>query len=373
MTSEKPSALRRYRALLVLVPILAAAAGAFFYFQRKNITLAASPIERVPQTTSAVLHLDVAAVVGSPLWQRVVVARRMDAPLVTIRERCGFDPVDQIEELTFFSVGANPSSLDHVGVVAEGPFEHERLAECVRKALTAEGGGATMRRVEIDGVPAVASSRDESRAAFLGERGIAVGMLPTVRSVIATARKDAPSAKANALLARLWSTVSPGREIVLVGNVPSRWQESVQQLLGGSDRAAMVTRTLDGLRAIGLGFRVSSGLGFGGMLNFANATQARGLATTLRTQLDTLKNNIMVSLTPVGPIVRTVQVEHRDTDVVITLDIPQERLDRLLEFADSLGGGGAPIPSTIPRPSMPAPAPTPAPAPAPDQVVPGMR
>src|SRR5688572_21237980 len=104
MTSPKQSALRRYRALLLLLPVIAIAGGAFYYLNRRNIKLAESPIERVPRSATAFLHIDVTAVVGSPLWQRVVVARGMDTPLANIRERCGFDPVTQVHQLTFFAV-----------------------------------------------------------------------------------------------------------------------------------------------------------------------------------------------------------------------------------------------------------------------------
>ena len=382
MTSQKQSAFRRYRALLVLVPILALAAGGLYYLKRRAITLPESPIARVPRTASAIAHVNVAAVVASPLWERLVVARGLDAPLVQIRERCGFDPVSQIEVLTFFALGARPDGLDKVGVVAEGPFEHERLAECVRQALAAEGGtaggGATMSQVEIDGVPAVASSTDESRAAFLGERGIAAGMLPTVRAVIATVRGDAESASDDPVLSRLWSTVAAGRDIVLVGHVPPNWEESLREAVGG-ERVAMITLAFSGLRSVGLGLRLSGGLGFGGMLVLENAERARTLSTLLTSQIETLKNNMMVSLTPLGPIVRSVEVEHRGTDVVITLNVPQERLDRLMAFADSLGGAPGAAPGAAPGqrpPGMPpgvAPAPTPAaPAVPPDAVITGM-
>ena len=347
MSTEQPSALRRNRHLLIALALIAAMAIGFFYVTRLDLRLPEAPLANVPRSASAVLYVRPDALMRSSWIHPMLERRGVFEAIGRIRRRCGFDPLAQVEDVILFAHGSNPRTLEHVGVVTRGPFQHEKLGRCLEQAFEADSLGR-MRRTEIEGLPAVAPERGETRAVFLGRRGIGIGNLDLVKRIVHTVRDHQGSLGDDAVLSRIWSSVAPGREVVLVGHLPPTWRESLSEQFG-AERVVPLAGMLEGLKSAGIGARVSTGLGLGARLVFDSSQHASELAGKVREKLDALKDNLFLSITPIGGLVRRVQLEATGTDVVITLDVPQEVLDRILQFGDRLAaqreqhdGAGAP-------------------------------
>ncbi|HJL49711.1 MAG TPA: hypothetical protein RMG45_27880, partial [Polyangiaceae bacterium LLY-WYZ-15_(1-7)] len=242
-------------ALLVLL-----GAGLAWWLLGRGPRLRPEPLENVPDGAVAVARVELGAVMRSSLWRHFVSARGGDAGLERLRERCGFDPADQVEELVVFVSGEEPDSLDHVTVLARGPFDHEALGGCMRTVLEEEGRG--MRQVEIDGVPAVAGERGDSRVAFLGRDGAVFGHEDAVREVIATLQGEGETAASDATLSDLWARVAHDRDVGVAARVPAHWRETATRRLEASPARGILAE-LASLEALGLGARVSRGLALG--------------------------------------------------------------------------------------------------------------
>jgi len=352
-------------------PFLAAVAlvGAVFfgswYWQMRDPRLPAAALANVPSGATAVASIDVHAVVESTLWRELVVNAGQDRGLARLRERCGFDPLEQFDRIIGFVSGTDATRLDHVGFVAEGPFDHEKLAGCVRDAVREEGG-ASLRRVEVEGMPAIAPDRGDSRVAFIGSRGMAGGAEATVQQIIQTAVHGAESADADPELRRLWQRVQQGRDVVAVAHVPPHWQRVLQERLALAGGA--VVERLAHLRALGAGLRLGRGrgLGVGLVLDLGSPEQAAGLVAALQDRLRPLLDDALISLSPAGPVLRTVHIEAQGTDAVVTADVREDRLVRLIELYRELsarraraegatGASAPPTPSEEPPPSEGAP------------------
>ncbi len=359
MAKSAPSSKARpLRALAVfLVTAGLVGLGVFGWRVFRGIELPRAPLANAPQNAGVVGYIRVQNVLRSEVVRRIVRREILQDRIDQLRERCGFDPSTQLEDLIVFTRGNSLEDLADLGLVARGPFEHERLGQCLREAFQEEGLGE-MRMIEIDGVPAAAPANSEQRAAFLGQRGIAIGNEATVRSVIGTVRDRRPSAAADPVLARLWDLVASGRDIVLVGRLPVDWQQTLRQAVGVGP-AAQFRGTIDQITAMGLSADVTRGLKLGGVVELRDENAARQVATSVRAQIDELTQNVLVSLTPFGPVLRSIRTEQRGPDFIVTIDLPPDRLERMIQFAEAYQQqGGARLDSGGTPPAAPGPAPS---------------
>jgi len=318
---------RRTRLLVGLGLVCVAGVTAALLYPRPP-QLHPDVLANVPAGAHAVARVDLGAVLDSRLWERVVVARGGDRGLRRIREHCGFDPAQQGEELVAFVTGDDADSLDHVTLLARGPFEHERLAECMRSVVDEEG--ASLRRTEIDGVPAVAGGRGDSRVAFLGRRGIVFGSEPAVREVIRTVRGEAPSMQDDEVFASLWERLARGREVVVAGRMPDRWKEVLAGL--ARRQGADVNELVAKVDAFGASASVSAGLRFGALLRTEDEATAEDLAAMVRAPIDDLLSNTLVSLSPAGPALRRIRVTPTGRELNVAAEYTDAQLSRMLDL-----------------------------------------
>jgi len=334
------------RNVLALGGLAATVAAGSWLLVGRGPALPADPLEMVPQATTAVAWVNVRAVLGSPIWERIVGGG--DQGMRQIERVCGFNPIDEIDELVIAASGDEPTDLDRVGIVARGPLSHEKLVRCVRDVVADDGG--SLRQIELDGVPAVAG-RGSSRAAFWGSDAIVGGDEETVRAVISVLRRDRGSAAADPTLARLWRRVAAGRQVVLVSHVPERWRSTLRRTV--REAGTIDLSPLGGVRAVGLGARVSGGLGLGVALQMRDRTQARAATDTLRAEVDRALADPRVTLSALGPVLRRLQMEAQDGDVVLALELSGLQLADLIDLVEDLWNrdddrGGRPAPSRAP-------------------------
>ncbi|MBC7171756.1 MAG: hypothetical protein H5U40_04985 [Polyangiaceae bacterium] len=331
-----------HRNLVISLLVVGAFAGLGFFLLVKNAHLPQHPLERAPAGAEMAAWVDVPKLRGSSLWQRFVVESGEDAAMRQLAERCGFDPVGQVKNLTAFVTGGE-GMLEHVGLVAEGEFDHEALGRCLRSAVTEDGG--TLREVEIEGARAVASGHGPSRAAFVGATGIVAGHEETVASALRAIAGREGSLGLKTELRALWDRLARNRDIVAVAAIPERWQEGLQRLLGAA-RANVLAPHLTELKTLGLGARVSRGLGMTLVAVTSSEEAATTLATTARDALQRLMSNPLVMISPAGAVLSNLETRTEGAEVIVGLDITEERLTRIFGFADRmLGALGGPAPS----------------------------
>lgn len=322
--------MRGRRAFLALVFL--GAAGAAAYWLLGGVRLREPLVENVPERAAAYARVDVRALLRSPWWRRFVTERGGDQGLQRMRERCGIEPSDQLHELAAFVGADGPRSLDHVTFLARGPFEHEALGECMKKVVEEDGGG--LRRVELDGVPAVAGARGDSRIAFFGRDGAAFGNERSVREVIAVAKGE--RAKIGGTLRALHDAVAQGEhppELVAVAVLPEHWREAVQQRV---EAPGVFGEALDSLRAVAVAARVSRGLALSVRVRLDDAALVAPLVEQLRLQRDAALDDPLLALSAAGPALRRVAAEARGEDLVLAVDLDDALAERLVDLIEQL-------------------------------------
>lgn len=318
------------RPALFLGTLAAAGLAAWVLFGRPG-PLAEDPLARVPATATAVALIDTRAVLGSPLWDRIVTSHGGDEGIRRIERTCGFDPLAQLDDVVLFATGDAPDRLDRVGVVARGELDREALADCVAEVVSSEGG--EVRRVTIEGVPAVAG-RGSSRAAFVGANGVVAGSEPLVRDVVRVTQGDIESVASDDTLARLWQRVADGRHLVVAAHLPGPWRSALRRMATEGERASL--ETLAGARAFGAGVRVTRGLGAGIALEMRSEAEAREGERAVRAEIERTLDQTMVALSPIAPALRRVDVEPQGKDLVITVELSSSQVDELVDLVEDL-------------------------------------
>ncbi|MEM9071275.1 MAG: hypothetical protein AAGE52_22405 [Myxococcota bacterium] len=289
------------------------------------------PFANAPEGTVALARVDVAAVLNSSLWAKLVTERGGDRGLQRLREQCGVDPAAQVRHLTGLVMG-DARTLDHVVFLAEGPFDHEALGDCMRTVVEAEGGG--IREAEVEGLPAVAGAQGDSRIAFLGREGAILGSEAAVARVVRTVRGEEASI-AESGLRMLWERVASERDIGVVAQVPPHWREVVTARVEPEARDIASIFVTD-LQRIGVGARVRRGLSIGAVLVYASSERAEIAGEWLQERKAELMDSTLVTLSPAGPALRAVAIEVRGAELVVAVDLSQERVNRLFELAAQL-------------------------------------
>lgn len=341
------------RAALASLAVLGIAGGLIYYTSR-DISLPERTMDTAPAGTRALLRMDVPAVRRSIFYQKLVVEAGRDSGHRALVERCGFDPLDQLEDLVIFVAG-DSAQLERTGVIGRGPFEHERVAECLRQA--AAESDSTLERTEVEELPAVRIGAGEGVMAFIGRRGLAWGQRETVVAVIKAVRGEGGRASDDELLDRLYTAIGRDREVVIVTHIPDAWIPALRQLAQSQGaEIARVAEPFFATKAIGLGARVSVGLAIGALFNMRDAASAEVLTRALRSELETLIAQPIISMSPIGPALRRINVNQSGTDVNIAFDLQQDRVENLFALADRFGvtGGGAGAPPGGPG-GMPQP------------------
>lgn len=288
--------------------------------------LAREALALAPAGTALVARVNVPAVTSSHLWRALL---EEDRDRVRQVERvCGYDPLARVDEVFVLVSGTAERPFDEVGFVARGEMargreNRERLVACVGEVVGGRGG---LRRLEVEGVPALASSSGGSHAAFVGEDGVVGGDREVVAGVLRVAR-GADAAVSDPVLARLWSRVSADRDVVVVARLPERWMPAMQRM---SRQVEGDLASLASLRAIAVGAGLSDGLALGVAVETEGAASAQRLAGLAQSQVESLLTEPLVRLSAVGRAVRRIRVEAQGPELVLTASVREPEIDALL-------------------------------------------
>lgn len=345
MTAAAPAKARprkNLRAIAALGVVVAAAAGGLgFWLWHREPRLPEAPLANAPRDAAAVGWIDAKRLLASEFYRALVGGE--SEGIARVRAECGFDPLAAIDDAVVWVVSERVPQLSHIGVIARGDVDRERLVGCIGKSVARQGG--TIERVEIEGVAAIASKRGSSRAAFLGANGIVAGDEDIVRTAIRVFHGAEASAAGDSGFTRLWQKLSQGRDLVLVGRVPSHWRPSLVALAASRPKLA----PLGSVDLVGASANVSADLGLGVVLEARDESAARTLKAGVEEQLHEWLENRIVALTVAGLVLRRIRVDTDGRDLVVTGSVRADEVDGLMDLRDEIGRLGEPAGGNEPR------------------------
>lgn len=281
-------------------------------------------LESAPEGASIIASIDAPALLGSPIW-RALTEEDGGQGLARIEGACGFDPLERLRTVAVFIVGTEARPLERTGFLARGDLPREELVRCVERVVGEDGG--SIRRVEIEGMAAIASENGPSRAAFVGEDGVLGGDETVVRAMLRVQQGEADGAGTDPALGAMWRRVEHRAEVIAVARVPSNWREWLGRIGGQIDLEALV-----GVERIGLGARIRTGLGLTLALETGSADAARELRDAARARIEAALEQPMLGTSALGAALRHAEIEAEGATAIATIDLDQERLEALIQL-----------------------------------------
>lgn len=343
--------MKRSSWILVFVSVALVGAAAWFVLWPRA-KLPDNLVSAVPADAYGAVRIRVDRVLASEAWKRLVVERGEAKGMEQVTETCGFNPLARLKEVVVFARPASEGSLPRLAFVARGDLEHQELVECVQKVTGASS--TKLRREDIEGIPAVASSKGNSRAAFIGSDGIVGGDADSVRSVIKVVQGKAQGVLTDSLIRDLFQQVEAGQDVAGVLRIPESLRPQMRSLaaafLGGQLAPLAEVRAVAGNLNLG-----EAKLAGGATLLATDAAQAAALIALARGNIDRIMGIPGVAFTPAGGVLRGIQTEARGDRATVTGAIKVSTVEALLELLPALAKFRESLEAPEPEPATPTP------------------
>lgn len=318
--------LRNITILVLIAALISALAFGLSSFHPASTDALAS----APAGSRAVVEIDFRALRSSQIWADLT---RADSTLEIeqISELCGFNPLEPLDRIILFMARAEGANQDDVTLLARGAnLPHLDLATCLQRAVAEDGG--SLEQVTIEGQPAMASAHGPTRAAFVGNDGLAIGMEEMVRMAIRVSNGTMESARTDATYARLWDALKLGSDIVGVGRIP----DDLRQDLVARIPARLDLGPVDQVQAVGASANIHDGLRIAVIVAASSEEAANELVERWTEAVGRIRGFPLIGRTPVGPVLEQLEFRANGADIRADLELEAADLTRLASFARTI-------------------------------------
>ena len=317
-------------------------------------------LDAVPQGAILVAVADLDALRASPAGAKLLAADRDIPGLGTVREVCGFDPMERIRELAIV-VPAGGDEGDF-GLVAAGDAQDDAILACASKVIEGRGG-----KPVITTVGSFRTVRDAtmilSGAEIAVKRGgpILLGAGPYLRAMIDAADGRIATIRTSVAHARLADMVEGSAVRATVVLTPKQREDLARDLAeGGGPRAA------GAILAVAVGAKLGAMVSVRAVIACETAASGADVAAILSKARDARAADFATKLVGFSKILEDTQIRADGESVQIAAEVPADQAATLFERLLLLRGVRHPMPSGTDLPKAAAPAEPPdAGAPAP--------
>lgn len=284
-----------------------------------------------PPECDMIIHVDLAALLKSPLLQKLNLKAEIDAKeLEQAIQILGFDPLEDLHKVTVGVTISDNESLpaEHWLIHAEGNlagFRPDRLIESGEKHIP----GMLPRTRKIHGVDVLVFKvplPDEQvkvmtiGVAFLGKQGVMAGDLKVIRSTLAARAGKAPGLSANPKLAGLTGQVPKDSTFWLAG-VPTQIIRKLEKM--GQKKIPGLPANLPEVAGLMLSGRITKDLEAVGLAFTEDLQSARMLGDIFKGVL------ALAQLVPTDePLIQkflgSLKVETKEREVKVSITLPGE-------------------------------------------------
>ncbi len=322
--------------------LLLAFVGYVLFFPKRGLPTA--PLRALPADVDAFARVRVARIVASEPWRVIVVDREEDRGIQQVKQRCGFNPLESLEEIFVFA-RPGPTRLE-VAVNARGSLSQAKLIDCMTKF-----SGGTLKDYayeRVAGFDTIRNKRGTDRASFVGRDAFVAGGAEAVSAALSALAGERANAESDAQLKQLYDSLSADSELALVVRMPKDPKLRAQLI----DRLWLPAEAATDLRALTLEVRLTADrIAFALRLLLADPQRASALALQLeevRAQVLTLPG---LALVGVGPTLRALKIEHGTDELSVRGEIRAATVNTVVDRLPALAAmqGLMAAPAAAPR------------------------
>ncbi len=307
-------------------------------------SMRSAALDAVPQGAIVVAVADLAALRASPAGKKMLEADRNLPGLGTVREFCGFDPMERVTELAIV-VPAGGDEGDF-GLVAAGDAQDEAILGCAAKVIEGRGG-----RPVITTVGSFRTVRDAtmilSGAEIAVKKGgpILLGAGPYLRAMIDAADGRIPTIRSSVAHTRLAELVEGSAIRATIVLTPKQREDLAQNLAdGGGPRSAAA------IVAGAVGAKLGAMVSVKAVIACEDAASCADVARMLKKAKDARAADVATRMVGFAKILEETQIEAQGEAIQIHVDVPADQaltlFERLLLLRGMRHPTGAALPST---------------------------
>lgn len=331
----------RTKNALVLALTAAITAGALVFVgrSRKAPDLRVRSLDAVPNGALIVVVADLDAIRASPLAGPLLREGREIPGLGKVRDVCGFDPLDTLDEVAVAVPAAGEAG--EFGLVGTGTLDGEALLQCASKVIAARGGQAV-----VTSIGGFRSVRDVTLSSSGGEIAVRsrdlmlLGAGAYLRAMIDSADRRAPTIRASVAHASLSRDIEGADIRVTAVLTPEQRQTLTSELAqeyGGTSPGTSIV-------AGALGVRVGPTLQVHGVIACEAPAPCADLARTLSKARDERAADYATRLIGVGAALERLSIEAAGDRIHVRAELPSDEAAVLVERVLALRGFRHPTP-----------------------------
>lgn len=296
-------------------------------------------LDAVPSGALLVAVVDLGAIRASPLAGPLLREGREIPGLGKVRDVCGFDPLDTVEEIAVAVPAAGDSG--EFGLVAAGSLDGEALLQCASKVIEARGGDAV-----ITGIGGFRTVRDATLSTPGGEIAVRprdlvlLGAGAYLRAMIDSADRRAPTIRTSVAHGILGKEIAGADIRITAVLTPEQRQTLALELEREGGASSPATSILAGA----LGVRVGPTVGLHGVITCETEAPCAELARTLSKARDERAADYATRLIGVGALLDRLTIEAKGDRLHLRAEIPAEEAAAVVERVLALRGFRHPMP-----------------------------
>ncbi len=312
---------------------------------RAPTAMRSAALDAIPQGAIVVAVADLAALRASPAGKKMLEADRNIPGLGTVRELCGIDPMDRVEELAIV-VPAGGDEGDF-GLVAAGDAQDEAILACAAKVIEGRGG-----RAVITNVGSFRTVRDAtmilSGAEIAVKKGgpILLGAGPYLRAMIDAADGRIPTIRSSVAHSRLAELVEGSAVRATIVLTPKQREDLAQNLAdGGGPRSAAA------IVAGAVGAKLGAIVSVKAVIACEDAASCADVARMLNKAKTDRAADIATRMMGFAKILEDTKIQAEGEAIQIGVDVPADQAITLFERLLLLRGMRHPTASALPSAS----------------------
>ena len=307
----------------------------------------ASALGAIPGDALLVGSADLRALRASPVGAPFFRQGREIRGVGKIRDVCGFDPVDTLDEIAI-TVPATGDGGD-LGLAAAGAIQADAIVTCARRVIEARGGRPIVTPVGSFSTVRDTGAPSGSEIAVRPGGPVLLGGASTLRAMIDAADGRTPSVQTNDAHARI-ARQAGGRaaRLTLVLTADQRRQIADELALAGAPAAPAAS-----ILSAGLGIDLGPQVALHAVIACAAAPACAALGDRLRAARDERVEDVGARLTGIAAILQRIELTPEGEALHLRLTLPAADVAALVERLLELRERSEPPPPEPPPPEPP--------------------